>query len=311
MALTDRYPDLDPDAAARVEAHGEHLQPMTEPFPEELLELARAQGDPPAPRDGIAVRDTAIGGVPVWVYERDDGAPTGILVYAHGGAFMLGSRLLMDGVAHKLAVATGATVVSVEYRMAPDHPYPAAVDDVEAVVRGVITDAAAHGITPGPVIVGGESAGGNLAAVVSLRLRDWGGPRPAGQMLLYPGTDSFAAEYPSRRDYDGLVLSSAGAAFARQAYWGADDRSADPYAVPMVADDLSGLPPAFVMVGGCDWLRDEGLAYAARLEADGVATEVLTCPGQPHAFLNLDFPAAADVYAAAGPWARAVFAAAS
>ncbi|WP_420638069.1 alpha/beta hydrolase [Candidatus Poriferisocius sp.] len=306
MSLLDRYPDLDPEAAARIREHGPHLEPMTGPLPAELLELARAQGETPPPREGISVRDAAVEGVPVWVYEHTAGTPTGILVYLHGGAFMVGSRLLMDGVALKLALCTGASVVSVEYRLAPEHPYPAGLDDAETVLRCALVEPGALGLGEGPVIVGGESAGGNLSAAVALRLRDRDGPRPAGQMLLYPGTDTFDADHPSRHLYDGLVLSRQGSKYIRSVYWAGRDLSDDPYAVPMAASDLNGLPPAFVMVGGCDWLRDEGLAYAARLGEAGVETEVLTCAGQPHAFLNLDFPAAADVYRAAGPWAQRI-----
>jgi len=264
--------------------------------------------EPPVVEDG-SITDEIIAGVPLWIYEPD-GDPTGVVVYFHGGGFVGGSRALMHNVASGLFRASGAVVVSVEYRLAPEDPFPAGLDDAEAVTRWVVDHADRWGVEPSQVAVAGESAGGNLSAALTLRFRDHDGPGLAGQVLLYPAVDAPNDVHASRRDYDGLVLG--GRFFDRVAemYGGGADLSEDPYAFPLVAANLSDLPPAFVMVGSCDWLRDEGLAYAQRLSEAGVATEELISKGQPHGFLNLDFPAAAEVYDAAGTWLRQTFAAA-
>ncbi|MCB1017411.1 MAG: alpha/beta hydrolase, partial [Acidimicrobiales bacterium] len=197
------------------------------------------------------------------------------------------------------------------YRLAPEHPYPAGLDDCEAVTRWALAHADRFGVAPGQVAVAGESAGGNLSAAVTLRLRAAPGPAPlAAQGLLYPGTAGRApgADLPSRRFFDGIVLSDK----ARDVYWtaysGGRDLDGDPEAAPLWADDLSGLPPAFVVLGGCDVLRDEGHAYARRLAAAGVAVEEMRCPGQPHGFLNQGFPASEAVYEALGAWLRPILA---
>jgi acetyl esterase len=155
--------------------------------------------------------------------------------------------------------------------------------------------------------VAGESAGGNLAAAVSLRLRDAGGPPPVGQVLIYPAVAGRLA-YPSAAEFDGLIISRAGGEQYWAAYSGQQDLGRDPYAAPLHAASLAGLPPALVILGGCDLLRDEGRAYAGRLRDDGVDVDEICYAGQPHGFINFDFPAAAAAHERIGAWLRGTFA---
>jgi acetyl esterase len=157
------------------------------------------------------------------------------------------------------------------------------------------------------VAVAGESAGGNLAAALALRLRDAGDVPLAGQVLIYP-TVAGGAAYPSKHEFDGLIISLTAGERFWAAYTGGRDLDDDPYAVPLAAPNLDGLPPALVVLGGCDMLRDEGRAYAARLREDGVDVEEICYPGQPHGFVNFGFPAAELAFERIGAWVRTLFA---
>ena len=176
-------------------------------------------------------------------------------------------------------------MVSVEYRLAPEDPFPAGLDDSDAVTRWVVDHADRWDVAPSQVAVAGESAGGNLSAALTLRFRDQGGPSLAGQVLLYPGVDALNDTYASRRDYDGLVLGHSSYDLVVEMYGGGVDISRDPHAFPILAADLSGLPPAFVMVGGCDWLRERraGLRRTAarRRRAHGGADQQGSAPRIP------------------------------
>lgn len=290
---------LDPWVASWMEANPEMARPIEDLTPQ-LLDLARGPVGFPPTREIASVDDAAVGQVPVRIY-RHAHPPTGVLVYFHGGGFVLGSIGLMDNVARELAHCSGATVISVGYRLAPEHPYPAGLDDCEQVTCWAQRNAARFGISPSQVAIAGESAGGNLAAAVTLRLRDRRQPLPCGQVLIYPavaGTEMF----PSATAFDGLVLSRR----SKELYWGAysggRDLNADPYAAPLHAASLADLPPALVVLGGCDLLRDEGRAYGERLRVAGVAAEELCIPGQPHGFVNFGFPAAGEACARIGAW---------
>jgi len=213
----------------------------------------------------------------------------------------------MDNVARELAHAASAVVVSVGYRLAPENPYPAGLDDCEAVTRWAVANRTELGAPDAPVAVAGESAGGNLAAAVSLRLRDQGDVRLAGQVLIYPAVTGTQV-YPSRKEFDGLVISLAGSEQYWAAYSSGRDLDGDPYAVPLAAKDLHGLPPALVVLGGCDMLRDEGRAYAERMRSSGVAVQEVCYAGQPHGFINFGFPAAEQAFERIGAWLRTSFA---
>jgi acetyl esterase len=293
---------LDPWVAAWFE---ENPIPPFEDFTPELLALARSDFGVPPTREIPKVTDRDVAGTPVRVYEHGH-APTGLVVYFHGGAFCIGSIGLMDNVARELAHATGATVVSVEYRLAPEHPFPAGLDDCEAVTRWAIEHASDFGTSPDRVVVAGESAGGNLSAAVTLRLRGDAGTRIAGQVLMYPVVADFARRYPSKDEFDGLVINTKSTIVA-EAYLAGRDLYDDPFVAPLEAESLAGLPPAIVVLGGCDPLRDEGRLYARRLHDEGVAVEEMCCAGQPHGFINFGFPAATDAFTRIGAFVRGVF----
>ncbi len=296
---------LDPWVAKWLEEDPQRGVPFADLSPE-ILELARGpQGGPPT--QSIAeVTDDEVDGIPIRIYRNDD-TPTGVVVYFHGGGFTIGSIGLMDNVAREITHASGAVVVSVGYRLAPEDPYPAGLDDCETVTRWAIANAERFGSHSSKVAVAGESAGGNLSAAVALRLRDAGDVTLAGQVLLYPGTAGSRVT-DSMREFDGLILSLESMKTFWDAYRDGRDLDDDPYAAPLSAPTLAGLPPAVVVLGGSDLLRDEGRAYAERLRDAGVAVDEICFPGQPHGFLNFEFPAAADAYTHVGAWLRSTLA---
>ncbi|GMU79888.1 MAG: lipase [Acidimicrobiia bacterium] len=292
---------LDPRIAAMLEENPALLTPLEDLSPE-VLALARGPVGAPPTREIAHIVDGAVDGIPIRTY-RHDLAPTGIVVYFHGGGFCIGSIGLMDNVARELAHHSGATVVSVEYRLAPEHPFPAGLDDCAAVTAWAFANAEELGGDQARVAVAGESAGGNLAAAVALRRRDQGAAPLAGQALLYPGTGG-SQQFPSDNLFDGMVISKVARAKYWSAYSGDREISHDPYAAPLHAESLAGLPPALVVLGGCDMLRDDGRAYARRLRAEGVEVDEVCSPGQPHGFLNFGFPAAPDAFEHIGAWLR-------
>lgn len=295
---------LDPEVAAWFAANPMFASPLEELDPE-ILGLARSPVGAPPTRSVADVRDDVVEGIPVRIY-RHDGPATGVVVYFHGGGFCIGSVGLMDNVARELAHATGATVVSVEYRLAPEHPYPAGLDDCDTVTRWALAHAEDLGGPPAMVAVAGESAGGNLSAAVALRCRDSGGPQPVAQVLIYPGLGG-TRDFPSRAAYSGYVISERAGEAYWSAYSGGREIGDDPYAAPLSAPSLAGLPPALVILGGCDMLRDEGRAYARRLAEEGVDVDEVCIAGQPHGFVNFDLPAAALAHDRIGAWLRTHF----
>ena len=296
---------LDPWVVEWIEANPMRAAPFENLSPE-WLALARGPVGFPVTREIAHIDDDTVGDVPIRIY-RGDAPPTGLVVYFHGGGFVIGSIGLMDNVARELAHHSGAVVVSVGYRLAPENPYPAGLDDCEAVTRWACANVSSFGVAPRAVAVAGESAGGNLATAVALRLRASADVPLAGQALIYPAVGG-GATFPSTVEFDGLVISRTAGERYWEAYSGGRDLARDPFAVPLAADDLSGLPPAIVVLGGCDMLRDEGRAYAARLRADGVDTEEMCLPGQPHGFINHGFPAADTAFERIGAWLRTALA---
>jgi acetyl esterase len=295
---------LDPYVREWLDANPMYSAPFEELDPE-LLELARGPVGAPPTRAIAHVTDELADGVPVRIYQGE-GAPTGLVVYFHGGGFVLGSVGLMDNVARELAHATGAVVVSVEYRLAPEHPYPEGLDDCETVTRWAIAHADRFGVSADQVVVAGESAGGNLSAALALRLRDAGDVSIAGQVLLYPGVAGASRDFPSITEFDGIILNAGSLTMYWGAYSAGRDLDDDPYAAPLHAESLRGLPPALVVLAGCDLLRDEGRADATRLRDEGVDVDEVCYAGQPHGFLNFDLPAAAGAYEKVGTWVRSV-----
>jgi acetyl esterase len=277
------------------------------PQAQELLAGKAAAGGPPmwelTPEEGRAVvaanaavigagpfvasvRDVVIPGqageIPARVYSPAADAP-GVVVYYHGGGWVLGSVDEWDASVRALAVASGCDVLSVDYRLAPEHVFPAAVDDAyDALIwaAGTLADGR-------PLVVAGDSAGGNLAAVCALRARDTGGPSLALQLLVYPVTDH-DLDRKSYHQYNGteLILNRRDMAWFWEHYAPDPAARANPYASPLRATDLSGLPPAYVVTAEHDPLRDEVFAYADRLRAAQVPVEHRHHETQIHAFFT-------------------------
>jgi acetyl esterase len=296
---------LDPRVVEWFEANPISATPFDD-FSPEMLALARSPVGAPPTRDIPRVTDDVVAGIPVRIYEHD-GPPEGLIVYLHGGGHCIGSVGLMDNVARELAHGADAAVVSVDYRLAPEHPYPAGLDDCEAVTRWALANATRFGAEPSRVAVAGESAGGNLSAAVALRLRGKVDVPLAGQVLMYPGVDGNSRTHPSRQEFAGLVLTCQGMDGFWDCYTAGRDLGRDPFAAPLQAMSLADLPPAIVVLGGCDPLRDEGHLYAARLREAGVAVEEVCFAGQPHGFINFGVPAAADAHERIGAWLRSSF----
>ncbi|MCV7442671.1 alpha/beta hydrolase [Mycobacterium paraense] len=281
-------PALDPDAAARVASFGP-IAPMRQRGLSAVRAGLESAPLPGAMPDMAAVTETAIpgpgGDIEVRIYRptTDTGGP--VLVYLHGGGLVMGSNHSFEPLARELAAASGATVVAVDYRLAPEFPPPAQFDDAYAATAWVSRNAAELGVDPERLAVVGDSAGGSLAAGIALAARDRGGPAVCVQVLLYPGLDrdmsvpsiAALADAPllARDDIDYLHALADGDAGA----------PSDPYLVPAYASDLSGLPPAIVVTGGCDPIRDWGERYADRLRDAGVQTITARYPGMYHGFL--------------------------
>ena len=195
---------LDPWVAEWIAANPMRSTPFEDLSPE-ILELARGPVGEPPTREIAHVTDDFVGDVPIRMY-RNDTEPTGLVVYFHGGGFVIGSIGLMDNVARELTRSSGAVVISVEYRLAPDHPFPAGFEDCASVTQWALDNSVRFGVPQHKVVVAGESAGGNLAAATALHQRDIGGPALAGQVLIYPGTAG-PLVHPSTFEFDGLIIS--------------------------------------------------------------------------------------------------------
>ncbi|TDB99720.1 alpha/beta hydrolase [Nonomuraea longispora] len=231
------------------------------------------------------VRDERAEGVPIRIYRADPGdAPLPVVVYFHGGGWVLGSVKRNDALGRDLAIRTGAVVVSADYRLAPEHPFPAAADDAWTVVRDIFARPAFYQ-SNGRVAVVGDSAGGNLAAVAAWQARD-AGLRLAHQVLVYPVLD-VAMDTPSYTEFaKGFGLEAAEMAwFARQ--YAPDADPADPRLSPLCLPDVAGLAPATIVTADHDVLRDEGESYARRLKQAGVPVGLRRFGGAVHNFFGL------------------------
>ena len=239
------------------------------------------------------VRDVAIPSltgsapIPARVYRPTENAAAPVVVFFHGGGMVIGSMDAYDGVCRLIADASGAVVVNVDYRLAPEHRFPAQVDDAWSATCWVAENTNEFGADPARVIVAGDSAGGNLAALMALRARDNGGPSVALQMLLYPVVD-WAGTFPSiEENGTGNFLTKSTMEWFRQNYLGDDHELwTDPGISPWYTRDLSGVCPAWIMTTSHDPLRDEGEAYAARLRDAGVPTTAIRVDGVFHAFFG-------------------------
>lgn len=283
---------LDPLIAALLEATKD--QPSVEEMP--VAEARESMEARVAPLNALApevaeVADRTIdgpdGALRLRLYRPEGVGPFPVVVYIHGGGWVLCSLETHDNVCRHLCVGAGALVVSVDYRLSPEHRFPAALDDSIAALRWVAAHIGRFDGDPARLAIAGDSAGGNLAAAVALRSRDEGGPSLVGQLLVYPVTDypsDAMASYAENGEGYGLTRAS------MEHYWTQylGDTPADtPYAAPLRMPDLGGLPPAFVITAEYDVLRDEGEAYAGKLQAAGVPVEVTRYDGVNHGFFSL------------------------
>jgi acetyl esterase len=209
------------------------------------------------------------------------------LVYFHGGGWVIGDLDTHDGVCRVIANASGCAVLSVDYRLAPEHKFPAAVDDAVAATDWIAAQAASLGIDASRLAVGGDSAGGNLAAVVALVARDRGAPRLRHQLLLYPATDFVTSDDPQRERFEGFPLNVVTMNWFRDHYLRGPADYGDWRASPLRAKDLRGLPPAYVLTAGFDPLHAEGAAYGQKVKQAGVPVEHRHYERQMHGFLTM------------------------
>jgi acetyl esterase len=279
-----------------------------------VLQAAAARGDPPLDRlpvleaRKVAVESLkAVGGVleevrsienleipgpagaiSIRVYTPETPAPRPAMVYFHGGGWVVCDLDTHDVVCTAIARRAGAVVVAVDYRLAPEHKFPAAVIDCYAATVWVAANAERLGIDSKRISVGGDSAGGTLGTVVSLKSRDENGPAIALQVMVYPVTDLSSFATPSYDEFaEGYQLTKAEMEWFRGHYLSSMEDVRDPYASPLLARDLRGLPPALVITAECDPLRDEGEAYARRLEEAGVPVTCTRYAGMIHPFFSL------------------------
>lgn len=232
-----------------------------------------------------AVRDLDADGVPVRLYLPEADGPLPLLVFLHGGGWMLGDLDTHDAMHRILADRAGCAVLGVGYRLAPEHPFPAGLDDAAAAFAWARREAEALGCDPARIALGGESAGANLTAAIALRLRDAGEAQPMFQLLVHPVTDLGLA-LPSMDEIAVPGLTRDYLEVCRSMYTGGTDYR-DPLVSPMYAERHDGLAPAIVLTASEDPLRDDGEAYAALLARAGVETLVCRLPGLPHGFMFL------------------------
>lgn len=220
----------------------------------------------------------------VRVYRPEAAGALPALVYFHGGGWVLGSLDAVDAPLRAVCNRAACVVMSVAYRLAPEDPFPAAAEDALHATVWLAANAEELGVDPARIAVGGDSAGGNLAAVACLMARAGGGPPIAGQVLIYPVTDCDLETRSYREHASGYLLTKDSMEWFWESYAPSEDRRLDPLASPLRARDLSNLPPALIVTAEHDPLRDEGEAYGERLKAAGVATEVRCYSGMLHGF---------------------------
>jgi acetyl esterase len=277
---------LDAQAAAQAAAGLPPLDMIPPAMIRAGYRMQRQAGDQKAPKD-VEARDLSVAGaegeIPARLYTPPGAeSPGPALVYFHGGGFVIGDLETHDGHCRRLAAYSGARVLAVDYRLAPEHPFPAGHDDALAATRWAFDHAAELGVDPARIAVGGDSAGGNLAASIALDLRNDPARKIAFQLLLYPGI-WMEEETASRRELDGPVLSKEVLAWFEKNL-GADNHPEAHRAKLGAVRDLAGLPPALVVTAGHDPLKDEGRVFAERLEGAGVKVRHLEYPSLPHDF---------------------------
>jgi len=267
------------------------VPPLHELPPSKARALAAADPDAFGPEEPVAETHQRTipgpdGEIPIRVYVPEGDGPFPVFVYFHGGGWVIGSVATHDPTCRQIANAAGALVVSVDYRLAPEHKFPAAADDAYRATEWVFCHAESLGGDPRRVALGGDSAGGNLAAAVCLMARDRASFSPRLQVLIYPILD-YDLNTPSYlENAEGYVLTRATMQWFWECYLDEEEDGSHPYASPLRADDLRGLPAALVITAEYDPLRDEGEAYAARLRDAGVPVTLTRYDGMVHAFFR-------------------------
>ncbi|PYM96086.1 MAG: acetyl hydrolase [Candidatus Rokuibacteriota bacterium] len=259
----------------------------------QLFRETRPASTPTPPEIGTVrnlVAEGPAGPIPLRVY-RPAGVAAGValpgLVYFHGGGWVIGDLDTHDVLCRQFTAEAGITVVNVDYRLAPEHKFPAAADDAWAATRWTVAHASELGVDAGRLAVGGDSAGGNLAAVVALQARDASAPAIKLQVLVYPVTD-VAAESRSYRDFaEGYMLTRESMRWFTAHYLAASGQATDWRVSPLRASSHAGLPPTLVVTAGFDPLRDEGAAYAAKLQQAGVRVDYVCYGGMVHGFVGM------------------------
>lgn len=288
-------PKLDPTVRFLLETLDAEGNPPLESFSpvearriaEDGMKLVEGKMEPLRSVENLRIPGSA-GEIPVRVYTPEPQAPRPALLYFHGGGWVVCGLDTHDVVCSALAHRAGAVVIAVDYRLAPEHKFPAAVIDCYAATLWVAANAERLGADPKRISVGGDSAGGNLAAVVSLKSRDENGPAIALQVMVYPVTDLSSFATQSYREFgEDHYLTKKEMEWFRENYLRNMDDARDPHASPLLAKDLSHLPPALIITAECDPLCDEGAAYAKRLSDAGVAVSYTCYPGMIHPFVSL------------------------
>ena len=284
---------LHPEAAAFLEQIARQKARPIDTIPVELTRRAAIIGNNPSPDppELAKIENLTINGpdgtsLPIRIYVPLGSAPRGVCLYFHGGGWVLNNLDTHDDLVRRLAAQSGSVFVNVDYRLAPEHKFPAAIEDAFAALCWVHDHAAEFGGDPERIAVSGDSAGGNLAAVLCLMSRDRGGPAIAFQALIYPITDC-DFERPSYRDNsEGYFLTRHEMIWFWNQYVSSPEQMRDPYASPLLAPSLSGLPPAAILTAEYDPLRDEGEAYAQALQDAGVEVKLHRYDGMIHAFIR-------------------------
>jgi acetyl esterase len=307
---------LDPQAQAFLEqlaaANAPPLHELTVAQARQVIVDLFGTKDAPEPVGVVADRTIpgAVGDLPARFYTPPGGGPFPMLVYFHGGGWVIGNLEAYDATCRALTNAAGCMVVAMEYRLAPEHKFPAAPEDCYAAARWVSANATALGGDPTRIAIGGDSAGGNLAAVVAQMARDRGGPAFVYQLLVYPVTDYQCNTASYQENADGYLLTRDAMVWFWNHYLRSATDGQSPMASPLQAESLRGLPSALVMTAEFDPLRDEGEAYAARLRAAGVPVTLTRYDGMIHGFFSLGaiFDQGKHAMAEAGSALRAAFA---
>lgn len=284
----------EPSAEDRlIDAKPSDARPLHELSVEEARRRQSAERIVPSPVDGLEVTELA-GAPPIRLYRPHAATPLPLCVWLPGGGWVLDTLEAADQACRRLAVETECAVAAVRYRLAPEHPFPAPLDDAVAAARWVAAHASELGLDSSRLAVGGTSAGGNLAAALALVARSDGEPTLSAQILVYPLLLHGADTESMRTVGDPLTLDRRGVEWCWSHYL-ADPRSGDdPLASPVLATDVSGLPPTLVITAEHDPLRDEGELYVARLREAGVEVEAVRLPGVAHGFFSGDDAAALE-----------------